>query len=86
MSATNIEQTKTQKTTVSRTGQGKPESELRAAARRHGLTMRELAELMGISYRYLSMLSTGKMPWSQAMREKEMAVLHRHREPDVKGS
>ncbi len=54
---------------------GKPESELRAAARRHGLTMGELAQRMGISTRYLSMLSTGKVAWSPALREKVAAVL-----------
>ena len=54
---------------------GKPESELRAAARRKGLTMKELAALMGVSPGYLSTLATGKRPWSQAMREKAMAVL-----------
>ena len=66
-----------QRTTAaaSNKGQGKPESELRAAARRHGLTMRELADRMGVSTRYISMLSTGKVPWSQAMKEKVMAVL-----------
>ena len=35
--------------------QGKPESELRAAARRKGLTLKELAHRMGVSYRYLSL-------------------------------
>ena len=35
-------------------GTGKPESELRAAARRHGLTLKELAVKMGVSYDYLS--------------------------------
>ena len=76
---TSIEQTTTQQTTASapasNQGQGKPESELRAAARRHGLTMTELADRMGVSYRYLSMISTGKVSWSQAMKQKAMAVL-----------
>lgn len=54
---------------------GKPESELRAAARRKGLTMKELAALMGVSPGYLSMVATGKRPWSEAMREKAIAVL-----------
>ena len=62
-------------TTASSKGQGKPESELRAAARRHGLTLGELADKMGISYRYLSQLSTGNRPWNPAMKEKVMAVL-----------
>ena len=38
---------------------GKPESELRAAARRHGLTLKELAAKMGVSYGYLSSVSAG---------------------------
>ena len=78
MKATNIEQTVTTRQTTgsaSQKSQGKPESELRAAARRHGLTMQELADRMGISDRYLSMLSTGKASWSQAMKQKVMAVL-----------
>ena len=37
--------------------------------------MKELADRMGISCRYLSMLSTGKVRWSQAMKQKVMAVL-----------
>ena len=55
--------------------QGKPESELRAAARRHGYTLKELAQLMGVSYRYLSQVSSGSRPWSPMMRERAMAVL-----------
>ena len=35
-------------------GKGKPESELRAAARRHGLNLKELADRMGMNYGYLS--------------------------------
>lgn len=85
MTATNIEQaityqttankTNNSKATASRKATGQPKSELRAAARRHGLTMGELAEKMGISTRYLSMLSTRKVSWSQAMKEKVIAVL-----------
>ena len=51
------------------------ESELRAAARRHGLTMKELAAMMGVSAGYLSGLSTGRTPWTPKMREKVAAVL-----------
>ena len=54
---------------------GKSESELRAAARRHGLTMKELAARMGVSASYLSQIATGRRPWSPAMREKAMQVL-----------
>ena len=60
-----------------RTGKntGKPESELRAAARRKGLNLKELAELMGVNYHYLSQVSSGHRPWSPMMRERALAVL-----------
>ena len=51
------------------------ETELRAAARRRGLTMRELATKMGVSASYLSGLSTGRNQWTEKMREKATAVL-----------
>ena len=51
------------------------ESELRAAARRRGVTMKELAALMGVSAGYLSRVSTGGRPWTPKMREKVLAVL-----------
>ena len=51
------------------------ETELRAAARRRGLTMKELATKMGVSAGYLSGLSTGRNQWTQKMRERAMAVL-----------
>ena len=54
---------------------GKPESELRAAARKKGLTMKELAALMGVSASHLSQVGTGKKPWTPNLREKAMAVL-----------
>ena len=54
---------------------GKQESELRAAARRKGYTLKELAVLMGVSYRYLSQVSSGSRPWSPMMRERAMAVM-----------
>ena len=56
-------------------GTGKPESELRAAARRHGLTLKELAAKMGVSYGYLSSVSAGRRPWSPMLRERVAAVL-----------
>ncbi len=56
-------------------GQGKPESELRAAARRKGLTLKQLAEKMNVSYSYLSQVSSGSRPWSSMLRERAMAVL-----------
>ncbi len=58
-----------------RQGRGKPESELRAAARRKGLTLKELADRMGVNYGYLSQVSTGSRPWSPMLRERVMAVL-----------
>ena len=51
------------------------ESELRAAARRRGLTMKELATLMGVSAGYLSQVARGRRPWTPKMREKVMAAL-----------
>ena len=51
------------------------ESELRAAARRRGLMMKELAALMGVSVGYLSQVANGHRPWTPKMREKVMAVL-----------
>ncbi len=51
------------------------ESELRAAARRRGLTVKELAALMGVSAGYLSQIATGRRPWTPKMREKVAAVL-----------
>ncbi len=56
-------------------GQGKLESELRAAARRKGLTLKELADKMGISYGYLSQVSAGSRPWTPMLRERAMAIL-----------
>ena len=50
------------------------ESELRAAARRRGLTMKELAALMDVSVGYLSQIANGKRTWTPKMREK-VAVL-----------
>ncbi|MDE2842514.1 MAG: hypothetical protein OXN21_03930 [Chloroflexota bacterium] len=37
--------------------QGRTESELRAAARRHGYTLNELAALMGVNYSHLCSVS-----------------------------
>ena len=51
------------------------ETELRAAARRRGLTMKELAEKMGTTPSHLSQIATGNRPWSPKMREKAEAVL-----------
>ena len=54
---------------------GKPESALRAAARRHGLTFKELASLMGVNYGHLCSVANGRRPWSPMIRERAMAVL-----------
>ena len=51
------------------------ETELRAAARRRGLTMKEFAALMGVSAGYLSQVANGHRPWTPKMREKAAAVL-----------
>ena len=53
----------------------KTESELRASARRRGLTMKELAAMMGVSAGYLSQIANGGRPWTPKMREKAVAVL-----------
>ena len=72
----------TTKTTDTRTDaatvterRGQPESELRAAARKRGLTVKELAALMGVSASHLSQVGTAKKPWTPNLREKAMAVL-----------
>ena len=67
----------TQGTQAGAAGQskGKPESELRAAARRHGLTLKQLAARMGVSYGYLLQVASGQRPWSPMMRERARAVL-----------
>ena len=57
------------------TGTRTAESELRAAARRRGLTMKELAARMGVGAGYLSRIANGGSPWTPVMREKVAAVL-----------
>ena len=54
---------------------GKPESELKAAARRHGLNLKELADRMGVNYGYLSSVASGRRPWTPLLRERATAVL-----------
>ena len=54
---------------------GRPESELRAAARRHGINLKELAVKMGVNYGYLSSVASGRRPWSPMLRERATAVL-----------
>ena len=56
-------------------GKGKPESELRAAARRHGLTLKQLADRMGANYSHLCSVANGRRPWTPDLREKVMSVL-----------
>ena len=51
------------------------ETEFRAAARRHGLTMKELAAKMRVSSGHLSGVATGRRPWTPTMREKAVSVL-----------
>ena len=59
-------------TTTTRTAGA--ESELRAAARRRGLTMKQLAALMGVSAGYLSQIANGGRRWTPKMREKVAAM------------
>ena len=54
---------------------GKPESELRAAARRHGYTLKELAAQMGASYSHLCSVANGHRPWTPELKERVQAVL-----------
>ncbi|MYE39450.1 MAG: helix-turn-helix domain-containing protein [Chloroflexi bacterium] len=54
---------------------GKSESELRAAARRKGLTLKDLAQLMGSSYSHLCSVANGRRPWTPDLKEKVMAAL-----------
>ncbi len=54
---------------------GKRETELQAAARRHGLTVKELASLMGVNYSHLCHVANGRRPWTPMLRERAMAVL-----------
>ncbi len=62
-------------TTDSGRNQGKPESELRAAARRHGYTLKQLADRMGVNYSHLCSVANGRRPWTPMLRERAMAVL-----------
>ena len=54
---------------------GRPESQLRAAARRHGLTLKELAVRMGVNYGHLCSVANGRRPWTPMMTERVAAVL-----------
>ena len=54
---------------------GKAESELRAAARRKGLNLKQLAERMGVNYSHLCSVAGGRRPWTPVLRERAMAVL-----------
>ena len=58
-----------------RDNKSKAESELRAAARRRGLTVKEVAALMGVNYGHLCAVANGRRPWTPMLREKAMAVL-----------
>lgn len=51
------------------------ETETQAAARRHGLTMQDLAARMGVTKGYLSQIANGHRKWTPKMRAKVMAVL-----------
>ncbi len=62
-------------TATTATGTRTAESELRAAARRRGITMKELAAMMGVSAGYLSQFANGRRQWTPKMRQKVAAVL-----------
>ncbi len=63
-------------TSPSRGGAGR-ETALRAAARRNGLTMKELAALICVTPGHLSQIATGRKPWTARTRRKAAAVLGR---------
>ena len=73
--AASAEQSPGMQSEVTEQGQGKPESELRAAARRHGHTLKELAALMGANYSHLCSVANGRRPWTSDLRQKVMAIL-----------
>ena len=76
MTATNIDQTTASNIDQTRAqDQGKPESEFRAAARRQGLTVKEVAALMGVNYAHLCAVANGHRPWTPMLREKVAALL-----------
>ncbi|MDE2938296.1 MAG: helix-turn-helix domain-containing protein [Chloroflexota bacterium] len=54
---------------------GKAESELQAAARRHGLTLKQLAAKMSVNYSHLCAVANGRRPWTPNLREKVAAAL-----------
>ena len=51
------------------------ESQLRAAARRRGLTMKELAAKMGVSTSYLSEFASGRRQWTPKLLDRDVTVL-----------
>ena len=53
----------------------KQQTELAAAARRKGLTVKDLASLMGVNYSHLCSVANGRRPWSPMLRARAMAVL-----------
>ena len=53
----------------------KAESELQAAARCHGLTVKQLAARMGVNYSHLCAVGNGRRPWTPMLREKVEVVL-----------
>ena len=57
-----------------RAGPGR-ETALRAAARRNGLTMKELAIMIGVTPNHLSQIAAGGKRWTAETREKAEAVL-----------
>ena len=52
-----------------------PETALRAAARRCGLTMTDLAAHLGVTPNHLAAVATGRKRWTPRLRERALAVL-----------
>lgn len=67
-------ETRTDDAERERAGPGR-ETALRAAARRNGLTMNELAAMVGVTASHLSQIASGGKRWTDATRERAEAVL-----------
>ena len=72
--AGNPSENRTDDTEHRRAGPGR-ETALRAAARRRGLTVKDLAVMIGVTPNHLSQIAAGGKRWTAATREKAEAVL-----------
>ena len=63
------------KTPETRAGTAGPGIDLKSAARRRGLTMKEFAARMGVTPGYLSGIASGRRQWTPRLRERVEAAL-----------